>query len=113
MPKQPPNLIGCAVGFAAAGCGVGSLVGLGVGPFFFPEPPDGQGTMHEQFMAVYGGMVFAAQAGIKAPGYSLANVGAFGGDGATQGIGVCKFLFFAGGQLGRGRVWVKEVACQR
>jgi hypothetical protein len=32
------------------------------------------------FMAVYGGMTFGARAATKPPGYSLANVGAFGGE---------------------------------
>src|SRR5690349_18488838 len=32
------------------------------------------------FIAVFGGTRFAAQAATKAPGYSLANVGTFGGE---------------------------------
>lgn len=30
--QRTPSLIGCAIGFGAAGCGVGSLVGLAAWP---------------------------------------------------------------------------------
>ena len=30
--KRTPSMIGCAIGFGAAGCGVGSLVGMVVWP---------------------------------------------------------------------------------
>lgn len=34
---------------------MGSLVGMVVGPVFFPQPPEGQGTPHERMTAAYGG----------------------------------------------------------
>lgn len=57
MAARPhlPSVVGCVIGFAAAGCGVGSLLGTVAHPWFFPPLADGQGTTHEQAMAVYGG----------------------------------------------------------
>jgi len=44
MAKPPhlPNTVGCLIGFAAAGCGVGSLVGTAVG--HHPYPPAAPGS---------------------------------------------------------------------
>ena len=38
------------------------------------------------FMAAYSGMVSTARAATKVPGYSLANVGAFGGEPTPPGM---------------------------
>jgi len=43
MAKPPhlPNTVGCLIGFAAAGCGVGSLVGTAVGHHLYPSAAPG------------------------------------------------------------------------
>ena len=64
--RRPPSVVGCALGFCAAGSGVGSLVGMAAGPWFFPTPPDGQGTQHEQVMAMYGGTLWGIGLGMAA-----------------------------------------------
>ena len=62
--RHLPSIFGCAIGFSAAGSGVGSLVGMAIGPLLFPWPPEGQGTQHEQVMAMYGGTFWGIGAGI-------------------------------------------------
>ena len=43
MAKPPhlPNTVGCLIGFAAVGCGVGSLVGTAVGHHLYPSAAPG------------------------------------------------------------------------
>ena len=69
-----PNVAGCAFGFCAAGSGVGSVVGTALGSRFFPPLPPGQGTHHEQLMAMYGGTLWgiAVGMGIGAAGVAYA-----------------------------------------
>ena len=70
--RNLPNVVGCSVGFCAAGNGVGSLVGMAFGPWLYPPLPEGQGTQQEQILAVYGstflgikvGMAVGAVAGV-------------------------------------------------
>ncbi len=65
-----PHILGCAIGFAAAGCGVGSLLGMVFLTRLYPQPPQDQLTEHEMFMSRYGGthwgMAIGAVAGLIA-----------------------------------------------
>lgn len=63
-PLHLPNPFLCAIGFAAAGCGVGSLVGMMLGPWLYPALPPGQGTMHEQTLVAYGGTFLGIKVGL-------------------------------------------------
>ena len=63
-PTEFPNPFGCAVGFAAAGCGVGSLVGTALHPWLYPPLPAGQGTESERILAFYGGTFLGMKAGL-------------------------------------------------
>ena len=63
-PVHLPNPFACAYGFAAAGCGVGSLVGMAIGPWIYPPFPEGMGTMHEQTLVSYGGVFLGSVVGI-------------------------------------------------
>jgi hypothetical protein len=63
-PLHRPSVVGCAIGFAAAGCGVGSLVGTALGPLLYPPLPDGQGTMDERVLVMYGGTFLGIKAGL-------------------------------------------------
>lgn len=60
---QMPNVAGCLIGFAAAGCGFGSLVGTAVGPLLYTTPPDGQGKMDERMLTVYEGTFLGMKVG--------------------------------------------------
>ncbi len=62
-PLHLPSVVGCAIGFAAAGCGVGSLVGTALGPLLYPPLPEGQGTMDERVLAMYGGTFLGIKLG--------------------------------------------------
>ena len=65
MAKQHlPNVVGCAVGFSAAGCGIGSLVGTAVWPVVRPTPPVGQATANEQILTQYGGTLLGILIGL-------------------------------------------------
>ncbi len=72
MAKPPhlPSIVGCAIGFAAAGCGVGSLVGTALGHHLYPFSIYGQGPFEDWLLAMYGGtqlgMAFGAAIGIVA-----------------------------------------------
>lgn len=72
MAKPPhlPNIVGCAIGFAAAGCGVGSLVGTALGHHLYPFAIYGQGPWEDRVLALYGGthlgMAFGAAIGMVA-----------------------------------------------
>ena len=59
-----PSIVGCAVGFCAAGSGVGSLVGMFVEAWLFPPLPEGQGTMHDQLVARYSGTLWGIVVGM-------------------------------------------------
>lgn len=59
-----PSFVGCSIGFAAAGCGVGSLLGTAVGPLLYPTPPEGQGTIEERALAMYGGTFLGMEVGL-------------------------------------------------
>lgn len=61
--RQLPNIAGCAFGFAAAGSGVGSLVGTALGPWLCPLP-GGQPTHDERVLAMYGGTYLGIMVGI-------------------------------------------------
>lgn len=63
-PLHMPSVAGCAVGFCAAGSGVGSLVGTALGPWLYPPLPEGQGTQQEQILAVYGGTFLGIKVGM-------------------------------------------------
>ena len=65
MPKSQhlPSIAGCAIGFAAIGCGVGSLAGMALGPWLYPPLPEGVGTMDDQVRAVYGGVFLGTKVG--------------------------------------------------
>ena len=58
-----PNILGCAVGFAAAGCGVGSVVGMMLGPWLFPPLPEGVGTLDDRVQVAYGGTFLGIKVG--------------------------------------------------
>ena len=62
--RHLPNILGCAIGFSAAGCGVGSLIGTIFGSLLYPPLPEGQGTMEEKFYAMYGGTYLGIKAGL-------------------------------------------------
>lgn len=72
MAKPPhlPSIVGCAIGFAAAGCGVGSLVGTALGHHLYPFSIYGQGPFEDWLLAMYGGtqlgMAFGAAIGMVA-----------------------------------------------
>jgi hypothetical protein len=72
MAKPPhlPSFVGCAIGFAAAGCGVGSLVGTALGHHLYPFSIYGQGPFEDWLLAMYGGtqlgMAFGAAIGMVA-----------------------------------------------
>lgn len=59
-----PSIAGCALGFGAAGCGVGSLVGTALGSWLVPQLAEGQGKPHERFMAFYGGTFWGIGVGL-------------------------------------------------
>ena len=59
-----PNPFLCAIGFAAAGCGVGSLVGMGLGSWIYPPLPEGKGTMDEKILVAYGGTFLGIKVGL-------------------------------------------------
>ena len=63
-PLHLPNPFGCAVGFAAAGCGVGSLVGTGSESWLYPTLIMGHGTEREQMLAMYGGTFLGMKVGL-------------------------------------------------
>lgn len=63
-PQHLPSVPGCAIGFAAAGCGVGSLIGTIFGSLLYPDLPGGQGTPEEKFYAMYGGTYLGIKAGL-------------------------------------------------
>ena len=56
MSQHLPNIAGCAIGFAAAGSGIGSLVGMCLHPLFWPPTPEIPGDPNELAMALYGGV---------------------------------------------------------
>ena len=58
-----PSVVGCTIGFAVAVCGVGSLVGTALGPLLDPSLPDGQGTVDERVLAMYGGTFLGIMVG--------------------------------------------------
>lgn len=65
MPERHrPSVVGCALGFAAAGSGVGSLVGTALTRVFFADLPPGEGTVQEQVMANYGGLLWGIALGV-------------------------------------------------
>lgn len=61
-----PNVVGCAIGFCAAGSGIGSLVGTALGPWLYPPLPEGQGTQEDQILAMYGGTYLGIMVGMAA-----------------------------------------------
>lgn len=65
MAKPPhlPNIVGCLIGFAAAGCGVGSLVGTAVGHHLYPFSIYGQGPWENRWLAMYGGTQLGMEVG--------------------------------------------------
>lgn len=63
-PLHLPSVVGCAIGFCAAGSGVGSLVGMALGPWLYPPLPEGQGTQQEQILAAYGGTFLGIKVGM-------------------------------------------------
>ena len=62
--RHLPSVVGCAVGFCAAGSGVGSLLGTFFGRWLFPPLPEGFGTPEEQAMAFYGGTLWGIGVGM-------------------------------------------------
>lgn len=62
--RHLPSVIGCAIGFCAAGSGIGSLVGTAVHPLLYPPLPDGQGTPQEQILAACGGTFLGIKGGM-------------------------------------------------
>ncbi|WP_157369017.1 hypothetical protein [Zavarzinella formosa] len=64
--KHLPSIPGCALGFCAAGSGVGSLIGTFLNHWLFPSLPPGQGSVREQTMAFYGGTIWGIVAGMIA-----------------------------------------------
>ena len=46
-----------------AGCGIGSIVGIPLGPWLYPDLIEGQGTTDERVRFVYGGMYFGIKLG--------------------------------------------------
>ena len=58
-----PSVIWCAIGFAMAGCGIGSLVGLPLGPWLYAPLPENAGAM-DKYIAMYGGVYFGIKVGI-------------------------------------------------
>ena len=63
-PVHLPNPFVCAFGFAAAGCGVGSLVGMALGSWIYPPLPEGMGTTGEQTLSRYGGTFLGIRVGL-------------------------------------------------
>lgn len=53
--RHLPSIVGCAVGFCAAGSGIGSLVGTCLGTWLVRPIPEGQGTPEERLRAFYAG----------------------------------------------------------
>ena len=75
--RRLPNPVGCAIGFAAIGCGIGSLVGSCVSPSIWPPLPEGVGTNDEKVMAAYGGLLWGMGLGAVL-GFMAGNAYAFG-----------------------------------
>ena len=65
--RHLPSIAWCALGFAAAGSGVGSLIGTAFESALFTPLLAGQGTPHERLLAFYdgtlSGIVIGASAG--------------------------------------------------
>lgn len=60
-----PSVLCCGFGFSAAGSGIGSIVGTALGPRLYPQLPKGQGTPHDQLMAMYGGTLWGIAVGVS------------------------------------------------
>jgi hypothetical protein len=47
-----------------AGCGIGSVAGMPLGPWLYPSLSEGQGTTDERVRFIYGGMYFGIKLGL-------------------------------------------------
>ncbi len=64
QPQKLSSSVWRTIRFAAAGSGVGSLVGTALGSWLYPQLPEGQGTLDEQMLTRYGGTFLGIRVGL-------------------------------------------------
>jgi uncharacterized membrane protein YfcA len=62
--RHLPSVLGCAFGFCAGGCGVGSIIGTGLSSTLYPIDPDQAPTNREKVMHAYGGIYWGVAFGM-------------------------------------------------
>ena len=62
-PVHLPSVIGCAFGFAVAGCGIGSVAGMALGHWLYPPLLEDQRPIKIPLDVVYSGTYFGIRLG--------------------------------------------------